>query len=105
MVVRNQPCSVDLTHVRPGHRSSLHSHKYRTELFHFLDEGGVLEVNGEIHRPSAHQEYIMRPGDVHRFWAEDAEFRMLVVSFGPWDSADQVRHDDDYGREGQEVRL
>lgn len=105
MVVRNQPCSVDLTHVRPGHRASLHSHKQRTELFHFIDDGAVLEVNGEIYHPKAHEEYTMRPGDVHRFWAEENEFRMLVVSFGEWDAADQVRHEDDYGRSGEEVRL
>ena len=105
MVVRNQPCSVDLTHVRPGHRASLHSHERRTELFHFLDDGAVLEVNGETFRPKAHEEYIMRPGDVHRFWAEENDFRMLVVSFGPWDAEDQTRHEDNYGRAGQKVEL
>lgn len=105
MVVRNQACSVDLTHVRPGHRSSLHSHRHRAELFHFLDDGAVLEVNGTLHRPAAHEEFVMRPGDVHRFWAEDSEFRMLVVSFGRWDAPDQIRHEDDYGREGEQLSL
>ncbi|MCL5268958.1 MAG: hypothetical protein M1457_00005, partial [bacterium] len=84
MVVRNQPCSVDLTHVRPGERTSLHSHKVRTELFHFLDDGAYLEVDGMLSRPKAHEEKIMYPGMKHRFWAIEKEFRMLVVSFGEW---------------------
>ena len=43
MVVRNQKCSVDLTEMKPGERSSLHSHSVRSELFHFLDKGAVLD--------------------------------------------------------------
>ena len=75
MVVRNQVCSVDLTHVKPGERSSLHSHDVRTELFHFLDDGGYLEVDGKIIRPKAHEEHYMYPGMKHRFWAEETDFR------------------------------
>ena len=98
MVVRNQCCSVDLTHVRPGERASLHSHKVRAELFHFLDDG-------VISRPTLHEEQIMYPGMKHRFWAKEKEFRMLVVSFGVWTIEDQVRHEDDYGRKGQKLEL
>ncbi len=105
MVVRNQPCSADLTHVRPGERASLHSHEVRTELFHFLDDGGYLEVDGHVWRPKAHEEHIMYPGMWHRFWAEEAQFRMLVVSFGLWTVEDQVRHEDDYGRAGKKLEL
>ena len=105
MVVRNQQCSVELTHVRPGERASLHSHKVRTELFHFLDDGAYLEVDGVVSRPTSHEEQIMYPGMKHRFWAEEKEFRMLVVSFGEWTIEDQERHEDDYGRKGQKLEL
>jgi mannose-6-phosphate isomerase-like protein (cupin superfamily) len=105
MVVRNEPCSVDLTHVKPGERASLHSHEIRAELFHFLDDGAYLEVDGRILRPKAHDEHIMVPGMKHRFWAEENPFRMLVVSFGEWTVEDQVRHEDDYGREGRKLEL
>ena len=105
MVVRNQHCSVDLTHVCPGERASLHSHAVRTELFHFLDDGAYLEVDGVVLRPQAHEERVMYPGMKHRFWAEEKAFRMLVVSFGEWAVKDQVRHEDDYGRAGQELKL
>jgi mannose-6-phosphate isomerase-like protein (cupin superfamily) len=105
MVVRNQPCSVDLTHVKPGGRASLHSHDVRTELFHFIDDGAILEVDGVIYRPKAHEEFIMYPGMKHRFWAEDVSFRILVVSFGQWAVEDQYRHKDDYGREGTQLEL
>ena len=105
MVVRNQPCSVDLTHVKPGGRASLHSHQVRTELFHFIDDGAFLEVDGKIYQPKAHEEFTMYPGMRHRFWAEDKPFRILVVSFGKWTVEDQYRHEDDYGREGQQLVL
>jgi len=105
MVVRNQSCSVDITHVKPGGRASLHSHQVRTELFHFIDDGAFLEVDGKTYRPMAHEEFVMYPGMKHRFWAEDRPFRILVVSFGKWRVEDQYRHEDDYGREGQQLVL
>ena len=105
MVVRNQRCSVDLTHVKPGSRSSLHSHQERFELFHVLDPGATLEINGEILHPEPHSEFLIRPGEKHRFWATDVTWRMLVVSFGEWWAEDQQRHEDDYGRKGQPLEL
>ncbi len=105
MVVRNRRCSVDLTEVRPGHRASLHSHGERWELFHFLDDGARLELDGQVHSPEAHEEFMIEPGARHRFWAEQTPFRMLVVSFGEWRVEDQVRHEDDYGREGEPLEL
>ena len=105
MVVRNQKCSVDLTHVRPGHRASMHSHADRYELFHFLDSGAYLEIDGQIYCPAEHEEFLIEPGQKHRFWACEEAFRMLVVSFGEWKAEDQVRHNDDYGREGDTVEI
>ena len=105
MVVRNQQCSVDLTHVKPGERASLHSHDVRTELFHFLDDGAYLEIDNEITRPIAHEEVLILPGMKHRFWADETDFRMLVVCFGEWTVEDQIRHEDDYGREGQNLEI
>ena len=105
MVVRNQNCSVDLTHVKPGERASLHSHDVRSELFHFLDDGAYLQIGDQIYRPAAHEEFMLSPGMKHRFWADETDFRMLVVCFGQWEAGDQTRHEDDYGREGQELKL
>jgi mannose-6-phosphate isomerase-like protein (cupin superfamily) len=105
MIVRNQPCSVDLTCVKPGARSSLHSHQVRYELFHLLDAGATLELNGEIIHPAPHDEFLIRPGDRHRFWADKTPFRMLVICFGQWTAEDQTRHEDDYGRQGQPLTL
>ena len=103
MVVRNQKCSVDLTYIRPGHRASLHSHADRFELFHFLDSGAYLEIDGKVHRPAEHDEFLIEPGQKHRFWTDATPFRMLVVCFGEWRAEDQVRHADDYGREGEQL--
>jgi len=30
---------------------------------------------------------------------------MLVVSFGEWKAEDQIRHEDDYGREGETLKF
>jgi hypothetical protein len=30
---------------------------------------------------------------------------MLVVSFGEWRAEDQIRHEDDYGRKGETLKL
>lgn len=105
MVVRNQKCSVDLTEVKPGERASLHSHAIRHELFHFLNDGGILEIDGDLFYPKTHEEFLIKPGQKHRFWAEDTIFRMLVVSFGEWKAEDQIRHEDDYGRKGETLTL
>jgi mannose-6-phosphate isomerase-like protein (cupin superfamily) len=75
MVVRNQKCSVDLTEVKPGERASLHSHAIRHELFHFLDDGGILEIDGDLFHPKTHEEFLIKPGQKHRFWAEDTIFQ------------------------------
>ena len=105
MVVRNQCCSVDLTHVKPGHRASLHSHDVRYELFHFLDNGAWLEIDSKIYRPAENEEFLIEPGMKHRFWAEENDFRMLVVCFGEWTAEDQTRYEDDYGRKGQKLEI
>ena len=105
MVVRNQKCSVDLTEVKPGERASLHSHAIRHELFHFLDDGAILEIDGKLFHPKAHEEFLIKPGQKHRFWAEESSFRMLVISLGEWKAEDQIRNEDDYGRKGETLKL
>lgn len=105
IICRNQRVSVDLTHVQPGERASLHVHHRRSELFHFVDDGATLEIDGKIYHPKAHDEFMMKPGMKHRFWAADRSFRILVVSFGEWIAEDQERIEDDYGREGEPLTL
>ena len=105
VMVRNQRCSVDLTHVRPGERASLHTHGVRAELFHFIDDGAYLELDGEVSRPKAGEEHLIPPGVKHRFWADDRPFHMVVISFDEWLAEDQERIEDDYGRAGRQVVL
>jgi quercetin dioxygenase-like cupin family protein len=91
--------------MNPFQRSSLHSHRERYELFHFLDENAQLELEGKVYSPHEHDEFLIKPGIKHRFWAKDTPFRMLVICFGEWRAEDQYRHDDDYGRKGKGVSL
>jgi hypothetical protein len=41
----------------------------------------------------------------HRFWAIEDDFRMVVVCFGEWTAEDQVRHEENYGREGTKLTI
>jgi hypothetical protein len=52
--------------------------------FHLLDDGAGIELDGEVYSPKAHEEFMIRPGVKHRFWAQTSGFRMLVVCFGQW---------------------
>jgi len=105
MLVRNQYCSVDLTTINPGERASLHSHQTRSELFHFLDDNCRIQVDGQIRHPHTDDEILIEPGVKHRFWADDKPAGILVVNLGEWKAEDQVRHEDDYGRKGQPLKL
>jgi len=105
VIVRNQLCSVDLTYVNPRSRASLHSHNVRAELFHFVDDGAYLELDGKVYQPKAGEEFMILPKVKHRFWAEEKPFHILVISFGEWSAEDQYRHENDYGRKGQKVVL
>ena len=42
--VHDEPCTVKLITVLPGERLSLQSHKHRSEMWVFLDPGGVVEI-------------------------------------------------------------
>ena len=46
-----------------------------------------------------------KPGPKNRFWAEDRIFKMLVVNFGEWKAEDQIKHEDDYGRQSEPSKL
>lgn len=62
-------------------------------------------MDGEVRHPRAHDEIMIRPGQKHRFWALSDRFSMIVVSFGHWEAGDQIRHEDDYGREVRPLTL
>lgn len=100
-LVHNEPCTVKLLTVAPGQRLSLQSHAHRSELWVFLDDGGIAEVDGEVSRPAVGERVFIPCGARHRLaTAEDAAgpVRIMEMGFGDFDEDDIVRYEDQYGR-------
>jgi mannose-6-phosphate isomerase-like protein (cupin superfamily) len=100
-LVHNEPCTVKLITVDPGHRLSLQSHNHRSELWTFLDPGGIAEVDGKEVRPAPGEQVFIPCGARHRLAsAPDAAgpVRVLELGFGKFDEDDIVRYEDQYGR-------
>lgn len=100
-LVHNEPCTVKLITVSPGQRLSLQSHNFRSELWVFLDEGGIAEVDGEVVNPAVGDRVFIPCGARHRLaTAADAEgsVRVLEMGFGDFDEQDIIRYEDQYGR-------
>jgi mannose-6-phosphate isomerase len=100
-LVHNEPCTVKLITVDPGHRLSLQSHNHRSELWTFLDPGGIAEVEGTELRPAPGEQVWIACGAKHRLAsAPDAAgpVRVLELGFGKFDEDDIVRYEDQYGR-------
>lgn len=100
-LVHNEPCTVKLITVAPGQRLSLQSHAHRSELWVFLDEGGIAEVDGEVSSPAVGERVFIPCGARHRLaTSEDAagSVRIMEMGFGHFDEDDIVRYEDQYGR-------
>jgi mannose-6-phosphate isomerase len=99
-LVHDEPCTVKIITVSPGERLSLQSHRLRSELWVFLDPGGIVEIDGEEWRPRVEDTVFIACGAHHRLAAAaDAPgpVRVLEMGFGTFDE-DIVRYDDQYGR-------
>jgi len=100
-LVHNEPCTVKLITVDPGHRLSLQSHNHRSELWTFLDPGGIAEVDGREVRPAPGEQLFIPRGARHRLASAPdatAPVRVLELGFGKFDEDDIVRYEDEYGR-------
>ena len=99
--VLNTPCTVKILTCAPGQRLSLQRHSHRGELWVALDEGVVVELNGETLKPSVGQEIWLPTSSTHRLSCEASAprpVRVLEISLGTFDEADIERLQDNYGR-------
>jgi mannose-6-phosphate isomerase len=100
-LVANEPCTVKLLTVNPGEQLSLQSHERRSELWLFLDPGGVAEVDDAVVHPEPGETVFVPCGARHRLAAlatAPSAVRLVEVGFGEFDENDIVRYDDRYGR-------
>ena len=94
----NESSTVKMLEVEPDEVLSLQSHRYRDELWVFMDGGGEVELDGEVIYPYAGHEVRIPRGTKHRLRSLGARVRVLEVSFEHFDENDIVRYDDLYGR-------
>ncbi len=94
----NESSTVKMLEVEPGEVLSLQSHRYRDELWFFMDDGAEVDLNEQVLHPRAGQEVRIPRGSRHRLRSLDSRVRVLEVSFEHFDENDIVRYDDRYGR-------
>jgi mannose-6-phosphate isomerase len=100
-LVANELCTVKLLTVNPGEQLSLQSHERRSELWLFLDPGGVAEVDGAVVHPDPGETVFIPVQGRHRLAAlpsAPAPVRLVEVGFGEFDENDIARYEDRYGR-------
>jgi mannose-1-phosphate guanylyltransferase/mannose-6-phosphate isomerase len=100
-LIANEPCTVKLITVNAGEQLSLQSHERRSELWLFLDPGGVAEVDDTIVHPAPGETVFIPCGARHRLAAlptAESSVRIVEVGFGDFDENDIVRYEDRYGR-------
>ena len=99
--VLNTPCTVKILTCAPGQRLSLQRHSQRGELWVALDDGVVVERDGECLRPDIGQEIWLPTGSTHRLSCDAATphaVRVLEISLGTFAESDIERLQDNYGR-------
>jgi mannose-6-phosphate isomerase-like protein (cupin superfamily) len=93
----NEKCTVKILEVKPNQRLSLQKHKGRKELWYFLTEG-YAEIGKSKKKFKLGSEALIPKNTPHRLFAKNKKVQVLEVSFGNFDESDEIRIEDDYGR-------
>lgn len=97
--VANQPVTVKLITVEPGHRLSLQKHGHRGEFWQVLDVPIDITVDDRSWTAQPGEQVWVPCGAHHRMGnSGDTAGRLLEIAFGDFDESDIVRLDDDYAR-------
>ncbi len=97
----NEKSTVKILTCNPGHQLSLQKHEHRNEMWVALDAGAIIEIDGQLHRPSIGDSLWLPLGSLHRLSCPESHLhpvRILEISFGTFDERDIERIEDDYGR-------
>ena len=99
MLALNEQVSVKILMVNPGARLSLQRHEMRDEWWHIMDDGLVVEIDGEERQVKAGDRVWIPRGVVHRVRnTEDSISLFVELAFGHFDEDDIERLEDDYQR-------
>jgi mannose-6-phosphate isomerase-like protein (cupin superfamily) len=95
----NEPTTVKIITVEPGHRLSLQTHQHRDELWTVLDVPLAVEIDGKAWDAQPGEKVWIPRGTTHRVAsAGDTAGRFLEIAFGHFDEGDIERLSDDYAR-------
>ena len=86
--------------VNPGHRLSYQSHKYRSELWHFVSGEGEVTLEGKISRVIYDDSVRIPAESKHRISNTGTESLVFIeIQTGKsFEEEDIIRYEDDYGR-------
>ena len=95
----NEPVTVKIITVQPGHRLSLQRHGHRQEVWQVLDVPMDVQVDEQSWTAQVGERVVVPPGSLHRLGnSGDQPGRILELAFGAFDEADIERLHDDYTR-------
>lgn len=95
----NEPVTVKIITVNPGHRLSLQTHDHRGEFWQVLDSPIEVTVDGRTWSAQPGESVWVPCHAEHRMANKgDQPGRLLEIAFGDFDEADIVRLQDDYAR-------
>lgn len=97
----NTTSTVKILTCKPGQQLSLQRHAHRNELWVALDEGAVVELDGQVLTPDRGAEIWLPANSIHRLSCPAGTphpVRIMEISFGVFDENDIERLEDVYGR-------
>jgi mannose-6-phosphate isomerase len=101
---KNEPTTVKIIEVQPGHQLSVQKHEHRDEMWVALDQGLVALVGDDTifmkDIEIANEPVWIPRGTVHSIKNVNVghKAKFLEISFGEFDEDDIERIRDDYGR-------
>jgi mannose-6-phosphate isomerase len=97
--VQNEPVTVKIITVQPGHRLSLQTHGHRDEMWQVLDIPIHVEVGDREWDAQVGERVWVPAGAEHRMANRGSVAgRLLEIAFGDFDESDIERLQDDYAR-------
>ncbi|MEK6816298.1 MAG: phosphomannose isomerase type II C-terminal cupin domain [Nanoarchaeota archaeon] len=93
----NEVSTVKIISVDANGILSRQRHRQREELWVMLDDGMMVEIDGNVIFPKNGEHVFISKGSVHRLSSETGG-RVLEISFGHFDENDIERLEDAYSR-------
>ncbi len=98
---QNEKTTVKIITVKPNEKLSLQYHRERNEFWKILSGNCEVIANGKVVPAKQGDEFFIPAGEEHSLEGKSNGVVFLEISFGHFDEKDEVRLEDNYGREDQ----